>query len=216
MSIIVAWPSVDIVEANDTAGVWKAQGYATAVLVETKEEKQPNIDTIIYEPEWAGFPTAANKLCQSLASNFDIVVIGGNDLFPVTTKTAQELEKEFKEHFKGTLGLMHPTGDRYGSIDIVSVCPWIGAQYIKTMYGGYGPYYSGYYHYFCDAELQDVAVKNNLFWQRPDLSQFHDHWGRNGSSRPEHLMAANTRHTADKATYEHRKQHNFPGSGGPR
>jgi hypothetical protein len=29
-----------------------------------------------------------------------------------------------------------------------------------------------------DEELQHVAIKHGVFWQRPDLIHYHDHWGR--------------------------------------
>jgi hypothetical protein len=213
MRVVVAWPTVDISEANTTATKWKERGYATAVLTETPVERPVDIDHIVTCNRWMGFPVAANQLCQELKTYYDIVVIGGNDLYPDQQYYAQDLGHQFVDHFGGTFGLMHPTGDRYGLIDDAAICPWIGAEYIERMYAGNGPYYAGYYHYFCDGELQDVAVQNNVFWQRPDLIQYHAHWSRNGIPRPQHLMAAKNNHPEDQRTYHTRKSNNFPGSG---
>lgn len=207
VKVLVAWPTIDEAIANKTAGKWKERGYDTAVLVEGNYTLQRNINHYIAGHEWKGFPHAANELCCQFHLLYDIIVVGGDDLFPDTNFTAQEIGNQFLSYFNGTLGLMHPTGDRYGCVDIASVCPWIGANYIKLG----GPYFEGYYHYYCDAELQDVATQRGLFWQRPDLSQYHDHWGRTGQQRPKHLMTANSCHAADKATYEARKAQSFPG-----
>ena len=207
MNVLAAWPSVDVIEANDTAAVWKAQGYGTAVLVDYSCDEQQHIDQLFHIDKWKGFPYAANYLCKK--TNYDIIIIAGNDLTPDLSHTAQELGSEFINYFNGTMGLMHPTGDRYGLIDDASICPWIGREYAARMPG---PYNEDYYHYFCDGELQDVAKLQGVFWQRPDLIQYHDHWAREGQVRPDHLKPANERHTADKVTYETRKAANFPGA----
>jgi len=213
MSVLVAWPTVDVKEANETAEEWKKQGYDTAILVEDQNIPQPeHIDHQVYIPRWRGFPVAANQLCQTFRGMYDIIVIGGNDLYPDQNKTAYEIESEFKEHFGGTFGLMSPTGDRYGLIDEAAVCPWIGSEYIDKMYDGKGPYYEGYYHYFCDGELQDVAALNGTFLQRLDISQYHDHWSRNQEQRPDHLIHAKACHPVDQRTYHSRKADGFPGA----
>jgi hypothetical protein len=212
MSVLVAWPTVDIVEANETAKIWQEMGYDTAILTEHEIELPWNLNSYMHIPEWKGFPHAANQLCRYYGSLYDIIVIGGNDLYPDQSKTAKEIEAEFKDHFGGTFGIMHPTGDRYGLIDEAAICPWIGAEYIDKAYQGEGPYCEEYYHYFCDGELQDVAIKHNAFWQRPDLSQYHDHWSRNQEQRPEHLIKAKDCHPADQRTYLNRKAQGFPGS----
>ena len=212
MSVLVAWPTVDVAEANVTAGIWKGRGYDTAILTEQPTEPQQHIDHTICVPTWKGFPNAANELCQAFSSQYDIIVIGGNDLYPDRAHLACEIEAEFKDYFGGTFGLMHPTGDRYGLIDDAAICPWIGSEYIAKMYGGKGPYCEEYYHYFCDGELQDAATLNGTFWQREDLSQFHAHWSRHGATRPQHLQVAKDHHPEDQRTYHARKANNFPGA----
>jgi len=211
MSVLVAWPTVDVDEANITAARWKERGYDTALFTEHKIELPDSIDSSIVG-NWQGFPNAANKLCQTYAGLYDIIVIGGNDLFPDMSLSAMEIEEQFINHFHGTNGLMHPIGDTYGNVATAAVCPWIGAEYIDRVYKGAGPYYEGYYHYFCDGELQDVATLAGVFWQRSDLSQYHAHWARNKEPRPAHLMPALSSHPEDQATYLARKATNFPGA----
>jgi len=208
MSIIAAWPAIDVKEAAVTALVWKGMGYETGILVHGQIELPDAIGSYIVQPQWIGFPTAANMLCAAYGAMYDIVIIAGSDIYPDQSKTAQVLEAEFKSHFNGTNGIMHPTGDRYGLIDDVCICPWIGAEYIDDC--SQAPYYDGYYHYFCDAELQEVAIMKGRFWQRPDLSQYHDHWGRKeGVDRPEHLLTAKERHPIDQQTYLRRKANGY-------
>jgi len=156
LNVVVAWPSIDVNAAAETAKVWKDRGYATCVLFENDPELPDSIDMKINDHKWKGFPAAANVLCHTLASTFDIVVIGGDDLYPDPNKSPLDIMMHFKDHFGGTFGLMSPIGDDYGAIKDAAICPWIGAEYILKMYGGYGPYWEGYYHYYCDGELQDV------------------------------------------------------------
>lgn len=80
-------------------------------------------------------------------------------------------------------GVMQPTGDRWGDaqgayIDRVAGSPWIGREFARRMYGGSGPYWPEYFHMGVDEELQAVATKLGVFWQRPDLTHYHAHWGR--------------------------------------
>jgi len=210
-NILVAWPTVNIEEANITAARWKNQGYDTALFTEHGIELPNNIDSHIVG-DWKGFPSAANRLCQAYTDCYDIIIIGGNDLYPDMSLTAQEIGEQFREHFNGTNGLMHPVGDKYGLIMDAAVCPWIGAEYINTVYDGRGPYCEEYYHYFCDAELQDVATLAGTFWQRGDLTQYHAHWSRAKEIRPPHLMPALANHPKDQATYHARKAEGFPGA----
>lgn len=212
MSTIVAWPTIDLAEANKTAEYWQKMGYDVGILVDESQygddfENPWNVNASITVEEWQGFPHAANEICTHFASLYDIVIIGGDDVYPDKYNVARHLEAEFKEHFGGTFGVMNPTGDRYGLIDQCCIAPWIGAEYIYALDGR--PYCEEYYHYFCDGELQDVAILNGSFWQRPDLSQYHDHWSRKGESRPKHLQRANQQHSDDKRTYEQRKAQGF-------
>lgn len=82
-----------------------------------------------------------------------------------------------------TFGVMQPTGDRWGDkngayIDRVAGSPWIGREFCKRMNQGLGPYHPGFQHMHVDECLQEVAIKLDVFWQRPDLIHKHEHWGQ--------------------------------------
>jgi len=119
---------------------------------------------------------------------------------------------------------MQPTGDRWAEgqwgfqnapIDRVAGSAWIGREFALRAYGGDGPLWPEYRHMFPDEELQCVAEKLGVFWQRRDLTQFHNHWGRNGNAAdmPTFLAEANSREHWDKykALFEARKAAGFPG-----
>jgi hypothetical protein len=114
------------------------------------------------------------------------------------------------------------------TIDRIAGSPWMGREFCRRMYHGSGPMYNGYYHNFADEELQNVALKLGVFWQRRDLIQEHRHWatarprseghtGISGDVRnmPEWARKINDPKLSDwdksKALFAARKAAGFPG-----
>lgn len=204
------WPSAHPELANATARLWQEKGYKVAVLIDEGSEIPPCPDITLTSEVWEGYPRAMNRLCRTVPG--PVVVCAADDIYPSEDRSPCEIQAEFLQVFPDTYGVMQPTGDRFGSIDIVCPCPWLGRAFINESYSGKGPWNPEYFHYFCDAEIQDVATLQNAFIQRPDISQYHDHWQREkGGTRPEHLMRAKARWKAGKVLYESRKKENFPG-----
>lgn len=129
-----------------------------------------------------------------------------------------------------TFGVMQPTADRWhegvggfsnAPIDRVCGSPWMGREFCRRMYGGKGPLFEGYRHMFVDEELQEVALKLGVLWQRRDLTHFHKHWGRGETDKsivndpkiPDHLVKWNTpEHWREsKQMFDERKAAGFPG-----
>jgi len=136
----------------------------------------------------------------------------GDDIFPDPSRTAQEIGEEMVQRFPDLYGVMQPIGDVYGLTHKCAVSPWIGRRFIETAYGGEGPYWPGYYHYFADHELQLAAESLGAFHQREDLVQYHDHWQRKeGVRRPVYLQRAKREHRKDQRLCKERKQEGFPG-----
>ena len=209
-SVVVAWPSINAKEADDCATYWKSQGYDNMVVLMEEGQEKPSIpNRVVYQSKWEGFAHAANLLCHSCDE--DIVVLIGNDMRPDFNHTPEQIADGFLFQFPDLYGVMQPTGDKYGSIESCAVSPWIGRAYIEESYGGIGPYWPEYFHYFSDEELQSAATLQNAFVQRSDLSQYHDHWERNKQQRPEHLMKSLRMHSIDRKRFNKRKLHNFPG-----
>lgn len=106
--------------------------------------------------------------------------------------------------------------------DRVCGSPWLGREFCARMYGGKGPYWPEYTHMGVDEELQAVALKLGVLWQRPDLTHYHRHWGRaqeghqyaEAGSMPEFLKAANSVAEWDryKRIFNARRAAGFPGS----
>lgn len=131
-----------------------------------------------------------------------------------------------------TFGVMQPTGDRWqdtpfsrqrfgqdrgAPIDRVAGSPWMGREFCERMYEGKGPLFPGYKHMFVDEELQEVATKLGVFYQRRDLTHLHRHYIRMNNDTacepPAHLKVWTSQAHWDesKALFEARKAAGFPG-----
>ena len=134
-----------------------------------------------------------------------------------------------------TFLVMQPTGDRWQDtpqsramfgehrgalIDRVAGSPFIGREFARRMYGGKGPYWPGYTHQFVDQELQEVAIKMGVFWQRRDLTHYHAHALRTEGIEigprkplPAFLIEANSKAHWEKysALFKEREVAGFPG-----
>ncbi len=123
-----------------------------------------------------------------------------------------------------TFGVMQPTGDRFagGSIDRIAGSAWMGREWCLRINQGKGPLWPEYFHMFEDEELQNVATKLGVFWQRPDLIHKHMHFQRESDAIdspavakpvPPHLVYANSKENWDKmkAIFDWRKANGFPG-----
>lgn len=120
---------------------------------------------------------------------------------------------------RGEIAPVHLTG---AYIDRVAGSPWIGREFARRIYQGNGPYWPEYTHMGVDEELQAVAIKYGVFWQRPDLTHFHQHWGRpkpgevigQAERMPEFLAKANSpgEWKRYKRIFADRQAAGFPGS----
>jgi hypothetical protein len=102
-------------------------------------------------------------------------------------------------------------------IDRVAGSPWIGREFALRANQGRGPLWPEYFHMGCDEELQTVATRLGVFWQRPDLIHLHNHWGReagNAANMPAFLKRANSAEEWNKykALFAERQAAGFPGS----
>jgi hypothetical protein len=124
-----------------------------------------------------------------------------------------------------TFGVMQPTGDRFagGSIDRICGSPWLGRSWCERINQGRGPLWPDYTHCFGDEELQNVALKYGVLWQRPDLIHLHRHYQRESDAlnsnavpkpMPDFLKEANSpEHWRKYQTlFRERKAAGFPGS----
>lgn len=247
MSVWLTIPSARPVEQiAPVLAKWRAQGYKIALWRDKLPDVGLlYADVVISSNQpYPGYAVATNSLIAQVAENYsdaEWFVCAGDDTLPDPNHTADEIARECRAHFdalacvqhrtcgcltcKGrveTFGVMQPTGDRWGTprrayIDHVAGSPWIGREFARRMYQGKGPYWHEYTHMGVDEELQKVAIKYGVFWQRPDLTHYHEHWARKGGQAidmPAFLAEANSRAHWDrfKKIMSEREAAGFPGS----
>ena len=219
--------------ADSTIPVWRAAGYRVAIV---REIGLAEIDCDLYLPcrEYPGWARSVNALIAAVMmrdQGAEWFVLGGDDTQPDQNHTPEEIGNGCLLHFSpltgielrqhGTYGVMQPTGDRRADsqgviIERVAGSPWIGREFARRMYGGAGPLWNGWFHNFADEELQDVSLKQGVFWQRPDIIHEHRHWAYKRGSREDCPEWAERIHTPqrwgkDKALFDRRKVAGFPG-----
>ncbi len=168
-------------EAEDCLQAWLDFGCRVMILREGEA-----LDLPIYQYPvsfYSGWAVSNNHLIRtamSIDKQAHWFVCGGDDYWPDTAWGSHFISRECLHHFGGTLGVMQPTGDRYqdGYIDTAAASPWIGREFAQRAYNGHGPFRDDYFHLYADTELQQVALKLGVFWQRPDIKQEHKHWSR--------------------------------------
>ena len=178
-------------------------------------------------------------------SSCDWCVIGGDDVWPDQNHSAEEIARECRAYFfkqrQGqigvvalqedcTFGVMQPVGDRWGEndawaqslptnrrayIDRVCGSAWLGREFCERVNGGRGPLWPEYFHMYVDEELQAVAEKLGVLWQRPDLTQRHEHWIRGGdmNAKPEFHQDPRKQMDHGARVFNRRKAEGFPGYG---
>lgn len=251
MSVWVCVPSARPVEhVRQWAAKWRERGYKIALYFnESPHEWKSLCDTFLYPLSrvYDGYAKAVNALARSVLQihpDCNWIVTGGDDVYPDPNHTADEIARECSEHFKrekygpesrwntepmpgDTFGVMQPTGDRWPSdancyVDRVCGSPWLGREFCLRINQGKGPLWPDYTHNFVDEELQNVALKYGVLWQRRDLIHYHDNWARArklSSDCPDFLKAV-TGVTAEgrahwakyKRLFLERKAAGFPGS----
>lgn len=220
-----AIPTANAAKARTCFEAWRKMGYMTAAIAtaETNAGEGTGADLTVGRIGYPGYPNCVNRLCKRLVSlhGAELIVTGGDDILPDPNKPAGEIAAEFWCHFPDGMGVMEPTGDRWmtdgrGRAASERICgsPWMGKAFIQRINGGAGPFWGEYFHFFCDEEMCEVARAQNILWQRPDLTHFHDHWSRNRRSgrRPDYLQEPHDHCVKDKCIFERRKAAGFPGS----
>lgn len=180
----LAMPSANIEMAQKTFPAWKHRGYKIAIVcpVRLSEAYRPLVDMLITETEtggYRGWPVSVNYLCKKLTLA-DIIIAAGDDMYPDENHSADELRLQFIEHFNGTLGVMQPYGDKFGSMacaECEQICgsAWLGRDFRNRVNKSKGPLWEDYFHMWADTELYQVAKKHECLWIREDLSQYHAH-----------------------------------------
>ncbi len=233
-------------EANPVLEKWRAQGYKIALW---RDDAGGGLiaDSISgSHGNYPGYALAVNALVRDIIivdPDAQWFVAGGDDTEPDLNHTADEIAAQCNQHFSAlhyagpdpgrlspveadTYGVMQPTGDRFASGQIDRICgsPWMGREFCRRINQGRGPLWPEYTHMWVDEEIQRVAEKYGIFWQRRDLIHLHRHFMREsdainspavgGRETPAHLVEANSREHWMKyeKLFKERRAAGFPGS----
>lgn len=216
LKVWYAIPTCNIIRVNGTFLKWKKQGYLTAALVNglpREMASKVDADVIVYSEKYPGWPESVNILSRYLGDAVDILVTGGDDIYPDPRHDAQEIASQFQARFGSSgFGVMQPTGEDWGGYNRkICASPWFGKAWLNEGYGGKGPLWREYNHFFADEELRELAQMLGILWQRDDLSQFHDHWSRKGGPPKEGYQTALDKFwSKDETLFKMRKASKFP------
>lgn len=187
-------------EANQVLRKWRDKGYGIA-LWRDSDQDVPICDFYL-TGKYPGYANAVNAIADQVL-RFDpdcrFLIDGGDDTEPDVDHDPDAIVYECEAHFRGTFGVMQPTGDRWagGSIDRIAGSAWMGREWCERANGGSGPLWHEFQHMFVDQCLRDVAVKCGVYWERRDLLHMHRHFSRQGETvarvdPPSHLVKWNT------------------------
>lgn len=215
MSVWLTIPSAKPkAEAQACVDLWTSQDYKVALW---RDQADGVVCDLQIAQPYPGYAVACNSLIHEVMGFYEEedarwFICAGDDMEPDRTKRADVIAAECLAHFGGTYGVMQPTGDGYGASTIAGSA-WFGREWCERMYGGKGPFWHEYTHCFLDNEAMEVAKLTGTFWQRPDLAQKHNHWGRIGKPMPHYLAEANSpgHWKRFQRLFEYRKSVGFPG-----
>lgn len=177
--------------------------------------------------EYIGWPRAVNELVAAVlrdTPDYDddahedklLFVAAGDDMRPDPVLTAQQMAARYFTKFPDGCGVMQPTGDDWiDSLGRIAerICgsPIFGTGWALRAYGGgVGPLWPGYFNFYADEELLNVAKSLGLLWQDPGTAHYHDHVSRTGKPYPETHAVTQARWEDDRRLFESRRDAGWP------
>lgn len=170
-------------DADSSVTAWEAKGYGIALF---RDRGAPDAAAdLLHQGDYPGYAKAVNLLAADVLradSDTLFIVAAGDDTFP-DSRDPDQIVDELTAHFCGTFGVCQPTGDSWADrngklIERVAGSPFLGREWCLRANQGKGPLSPGFFHMWCDEALQETAKLLGVFWQRPDLTHHHEHWGR--------------------------------------
>ena len=209
MSVWVAFPTVNPERAAQAAVNWSCKGYRVAILTNTPDWPEiPQVSLHLKVKDYPGYFVSCNVLCKALALlDQDLVAVccAADDMHPDPDLTAEALGEQYLDHFRSGYGVMQPVGDDLLGTDAICGSPWFGRAWIERAYFGRGPFCGLYKHFFGDEELRHYAKFHGALWDRPDVTQRHDHWTRGVPKTPYQCTNSDDYWRGDQITFEHRR-----------
>lgn len=195
-------PVADFKEATYCAWRWAPLGYQVVYLFDEKTlgqndpeklKQQGILEDFVVATEYYGWYASVNFLMKHCVhnKNAEWVVCVGADMDPDSKKTAEQIGLENSDHFKGTNGIVQPTGDLWdiknGLCAAERICgsPWVGKEFIELCDGKV--FCEDFFHYYSDELLRNYALKDDILWQRKDITHLHRHPNRERRQKPNYL-----------------------------
>lgn len=200
-------------DAQACFDAWRRMGYAVAA---TRKEPDLDLDRLLCLPKYPGLWCATNHLARVILEDdpeCEVVVTGGDDVFPDPSKRAEEIADEFAAYFNGTLGVMQPVKDQPNGHGGRAWSPWLGREWCERAFEGRGATEPAFWHYFGDAYLYDVTHLLGRLWARNDVKHRHLNWKELRVARPAHLAKSKDMWQADHDLYHQLRAAGYPGSG---
>lgn len=183
-------PSANPEKCRKTLPAWRERGYKIAILQNFARGDVPADRTIWYD-YYPGWPESINILCRDVVPrDCDLVVSGGDDMYPDPKHTARELREQFYSKFPDGFGGMQPQGDEFMGSRLYCGSPFLGRSFWERMYAGRGAMCGQYKHSWADNELYWVSKGMGVLWERFDLTHFHEHFLREATVAPDYWSRA--------------------------
>jgi hypothetical protein len=213
-SVWIAVPTVDPPHLCEWATAWRTLGFHVALLFDEGHEvvHAPVADIAVWEP-YRGWAAAVNSLASRVFwRGADIMVTGGDDIWPDPHWDAQRLAERFAAEFPDFDGVAQPSGGNVHDTDTCCIAPLIGCGWWARHYRARGPFWPEYFHFWTDSELHDVAARDKRLALWPQVAWRHEHWFLRGTEPTPHLRIARSRNEQDREMYLARKAAAFPGA----
>lgn len=195
MSVWLTIPSArPVAEVNARMNKWRAMGYKIALW---RDEAEGGLKSdLLRFGDYPGYARAVNALAAVVFgsdSACDWIVAAGDDTDPDPTKRADDIARECSVYFGfdeddpgdpepyvSSFGVMQPTGDPWSDsmgriIERIAGSPWLGREWCRRANRGQGPFWPEFRHMFGDEHLRAYAMSLGVYWERPDLTHYHDH-----------------------------------------
>jgi hypothetical protein len=245
-NVWVVIPSRNIERAKSAVKIWQTAGYKVCCIFDMDttipnrvdefnsifqkygdkkpidicvKDKIAGADSELIYKKFPGYWLACNEEVRILANESKTIVLAADDMEPDPNKHPSDIEKEIYEKYPDGYCVMQPTGDDKNGMDGVwRICgsPWFGIGWIREAYEGKGPCPLPPFAFYGDEHIFNVSKNQGVLWQRPDLSQFHNHWCRTDSKKTKRLDYQITNSDLwwdkDQKWFFDQRDKNFPGS----
>lgn len=223
--VVVVMPVAHKDRCDENLPKWVERGYEVVVSQDRYRFELPEGVQLMPPTRdfYVGWPRSVNELVRfnrpidDPYSTAVLYVAAGDDMRPDPVLTAQQMAERYFARFPDGLGVMQPTGDDWSDsqgriAERICGSPIFGTAWAARAYGGRGPLWDGYFNFYADEELLNVAKKLGLLWQDPGTSHYHDHVSRTGKPNPVTWAVTNARWDEDKRLFEQRRDAGWPNS----